>query len=57
MPKMKPSILTTEYIQTLKRATTPVAQFGSVHFLNGTVRFVYGTVRFLHGTALFVLEV
>lgn len=50
MPKMKPSILTTEYIQTLKRATTPVAQFGSVHF-------VYGTVRFLHGTALFVLEV
>lgn len=27
-------------IQTLKRASTPVARFGSVRVLNGRVRFV-----------------
>lgn len=48
-------------LQTLKRATPPVARFNSVCFLNGTVRFVKGTVRFVndtfhffHGTVCFL---
>lgn len=42
------------YVQTLKRATTPVARFGSLCFLNGTVRFLIGTVLFVNGMVRFM---
>jgi hypothetical protein len=42
------------HVQTLKRASTPVARYGSVRFLHGTVRYLHGTVRFLHGTVRFL---
>jgi hypothetical protein len=42
------------HLQTLKRASTPVARYGTVRFRHGTVRFLHGTVRFLHGTVRFL---
>lgn len=42
------------YLQTLKRATRPVARFSSLRFLNGTIRFVNGAVRFVNGSVRFV---
>ena len=42
------------YIQTLNRATTPLARYGSKRFLHGTVRFLNGTVRFLNDTLRFL---
>ena len=41
-------------LQTLNRATTPLARYGSVRFLHGTLPFLNGTVRFLHGTFRFL---
>ena len=41
-------------LQTLNRATTPLARYGTVHFLHGTFRFLHGTFCFLHGMVRFL---
>ena len=41
-------------LQTLNRATTPLARYGSVRFLHGTLPFLNSTLRFLHGTFRFL---